>query len=157
MKKITKYFLNRKSNYIKYSEFVLDNSFDVRKKLGDGIGIIKLFDSEMINYSVSSILEKHFKKIIELLLKLEEDDDPSSGLIFCLDEADRLKKEIINKYSRYLDKKQKSILEKKIELIENDIKNKLILYRMNMMSYNHPLKEKSEYYEDEKEEIHRHR
>ena len=157
MKKEAKYFLTHNNIYFKYSEINLNISFDIKKRLGENFGLIKIYYSEFIDLAVRMSLNKHLKKLLELVLKIEEDDDdPPSSLMFCLNEADRLRKEINNKYARFLEKKDREIEEKKIEIVEKDIKNKLIAYRINMMSYQRV--KPSNYYDDEiVEERHRSR
>ena len=72
-----------------------------------------------------------FKKLLELLSKLEEsDEDPSEGLMICLDEVSKFKSEVINKYNKFLKKNQMDLINKKLELIEKEIKNKLLECRM---------------------------
>ena len=132
MKSKTKYVLEKKSVYKKIKSCDLKESFKMTKKKDDErIGVIKFYDDNVINRVIQRSIDNRFKKILELIASLEEsDEDPSEGYIFCLDEAAKFKRELINKYNTFLKKTQIEFINKKIELIEKDLKNKLIAYRL---------------------------
>ena len=153
MKRKGNYLLNQNCIYQSYSEINRGISFDIKKRLGESTGTISIFDSDFVGYTIKVSLDKHLKKLLELLLKVEEgDEDPSGTLMFCLDESERLRRQFINKYDRFLEKKQKDFLERKIDIIQKDIKNKLVTYRLSMMAMSTP---QNNYYEEAVEERHR--
>ncbi len=130
--KINKYILLKKSSYKKIVSFEFNKSFNIAKKKDDErIGIIKFYDDKIINKAIKRNIDNRFKKLLELMASIEEsDEDPSNGYIFCLDETAKFKREMINKYDKFLKKTQLEFINKKIELIEKQIKNKLIAYRL---------------------------
>ena len=132
MKKKSKYILIKKNKFKKISSFNYKNTFDISKKKNkERMGIIRFYDESIINGVIKRSIDNRFKKILELIASIEESDsDPSDGLIFCLDEASKFKQEMVNKYSNFLKKNQIQLINKKIELIENEVKNKLIVYRL---------------------------
>ena len=132
MKIKTKYILVKKNNFKKIISYKFDESFNMTKRKDkERIGIIKFYDDKIISGVIKRSIDNRFKKLLELIASLEEsDDDPSNGLIFCLDEAARFKREMINKYDKFLKKTQIEFINKKIELIEKEVKNKLIAYRL---------------------------
>jgi len=132
MKVKDKYILLKKSDYKKIISYNFNESFNMNKKKDDErMGIIKFYDENIINGAIKRSIDNRFKKILELLANIEEsDDDPSSSYIFCLDEMAKFKRELVNKYEKFLKKTQLEFINKKIELIEKDIKNKLIAYRL---------------------------
>ena len=132
MKTKTKYILIRDYKIKKVISYNFNDSFDMTKKKDKNrIGVIKFYDEKIISSVIKKIIDNRFKKILELIASLEEsDEDPSNGLIFCLDEAAKFKREMINKYSAFLKKTQIEFINKKIELIEKEVKNKLIAYRL---------------------------
>ncbi len=132
MKTKTKYILVRDYKIKKVLSYNFNDSFDMTKKKDKNrIGVIKFYDEKIINCVIKKIIDNRFKKILELMASLEEsDEDPSNGLIFCLDEAAKFKREMINKYNAFLKKTQIEFINKKIELIEKEVKNKLIAYRL---------------------------
>ena len=132
MKRTSKYVLLKKSIYKKIVSYKFNDSFDITKKKDkERIGIIKFYNDKIIASVIKKSIDNRFKKLLELIASLEEsDDDPSNGLIFCLDETAKFKREIINKYQEHLKKNQIEFINKKIELIEKEVKNKLIAYRL---------------------------
>ena len=122
-----KYKLTRNNSFKKYITINISKSYNVNKKLDEeSLGLIKFYDEELINKVIKRKIDIKFKYIFELMLRIEEDDsDPSEGLMICLNELDKIKKEIINKYHKFLDKKKQEFLRKKVMLLENEIKMKL--------------------------------
>lgn len=132
MMKITKYILIKKSIYKKIVSYNFHESFNMNKKKDyERIGVIKFYDESITSKAIKKNIDNWFKKLLELMASLEEsDEDPSNGYIFCLDETAKFKRELINKYDKFLKKTQIEFINKKIETIEKDIKNKLIAYRL---------------------------
>lgn len=132
MKTKTKYILIKKSNYKKIVSYDFDESFKLtKKKDNERIGIIKFYDEKIIVSVIKKSIDNRFKKLLELIASIEENDsDPSEGYLLCLDETAKFKREMINKYDKFLKKTQLEFINKKIELIEKEVKNKLIAYRL---------------------------
>ena len=132
MSKKDKYVLIKKSIYKELETYEFNESYKVSKKDDDKrIGIIKFYDDKIISKVIQRSIDNRFKKLLELLSKLEEsDEDPSEGFMICLDEVSKFKSEIINKYNKFLKKNQVDLANKKLELIEKEIKNKLLECRM---------------------------
>lgn len=80
---------------------------------------------------IEKVLKKKIKRKLDLYLQFivsvidDEDTDPSN-LRFVLDDLERYQRTIINKYQRYLDEKYINLLLKKIEILKNEIKTKII-------------------------------
>lgn len=80
---------------------------------------------------VEKVLKKKVKRKLDLYLKFivsildDEDTDPTS-LRRVLDDVERYRRTIINKYQLYLDEKYVNLLLKKIDLLTHEIKMKLI-------------------------------
>ena len=132
MRKNKKYILIKKNDFKKIFLFKYKESFDMSKKKDkERIGVIKFYNENIIICVVKKSIDNRFKKLLELIANIEESDsDPSSRLMFCLDEASKFKQEIINKYNQFLKKSQIEFINKKIELIEKEVKNKIIVYRL---------------------------
>jgi hypothetical protein len=131
-----KYSLTKKNTYKNYTEISISNSFGVNKKIDkESIGLIKFYDNDLIMKVIKKKMDTKFKQIYELMISTDEsDDDPSEGLMLCLNETDKLKKELVNKYRKFLEKEQQEFLEKKLMLLEKEIKIKLF----NMQIINNP-------------------
>ena len=132
MKTKTKYVLIKDNVYKKIVDYDFDESFNMTKKQDkERIGVIKFYDDKIISNTIKKSIDSRFKKLLELIASIDEsDEDPSNGYLFCLDETAKFKREMINKYDKFLKKTQIEFINKKIELIEKDIKNKLIAYRL---------------------------
>ena len=148
MKKNDQYILIRDSKFHNVISYKFDESFEISKKKDkQRIGVIKFYNNKIISDVIKKSIDYRFKKLLDLIAKIDEsDEDPSEGYIFCLDEASKFKQELINKYNRFLKKSQVEFINKKIELIEKEVKNKLITYRLlNSPMFN----EFDDEYEDE--------
>ena len=132
MKTKIKYVLVKESIYEKIVDYNFDESFNIAKEKDDErIGVIKFYDEKIISNTIQRSIDNRFKKLLELIASIDEsDEDPSNGYLICLDEAAKFKREMINKYDKFLKKTQLEFINKKIELIEKDVKNKLIAYRL---------------------------
>ena len=150
MKTKTKYVLVKEKVYKKVISYEFDESFNMTKKKDkERIGIIKFYDEKIINQAIKKSIDNRFKKLLELIANLEEsDEDPSNGLIFCLDESAKFKREMINKYNKFLKKTQIEFINKKIELIEKEVKNKLITYRLMHSPLFTEMEDEDEYEEE---------
>ena len=65
-----------------------------------------------------------FVKIINLMnfvIQNEDSDDSGDGYRYALDEADRLKRELINKYNKYLSEEKLDLMIKKLEILEKEL------------------------------------
>ena len=156
MKTKDKYVLVKKNSFEKVISYEFDESFNMTKKKDkERIGVIKFYDEKVINSVIQKSIDNRFKKLLELIASLEEsDEDPSNGFIFCLDEAAKFKREMINKYDRFLKKTQVEFINKKIEMIEKEVKNKLIAYRL---IHSQLFNDMNEDEDDLEEEMHRSR
>ncbi|MCM1052937.1 MAG: hypothetical protein NC483_03070 [Ruminococcus sp.] len=87
-----------------------------------------IVNPEIISALVSFSFYKNYKRILEkYLLALKEDDDSTEGnLLIALDEIARLKSIILEKYRNYLKKKEITKFFKQLEILEEEIKNKIV-------------------------------
>lgn len=90
----------------------------------------------LINPSfIESVLKRKTKKKLELYLRFiislieNESDASSDDLREALDGLVRYKGIVENKYRRYLDERYANMLIKKIELLEQELKTKIIYYK----------------------------
>ncbi len=129
MKK-NKYLLVKEKKYKKYISINVDVSFDMKKKKDkDSIGTIKFYDDKLTDKVITKSIENRFKKLLEFVVECEEDSDPE-GLLLALNETEKFKREMINKYEKFLDKKKMEFNQKKVDLIIQNLKKKLITYRL---------------------------
>lgn len=149
MKNKSKYVLEKKK--LKKQKIVFDSKKNVgfelikdkKKKINNiVINNIKLYEKEFIDYSINKKLQKKIKKLLELIACVfENDDDPGSQMLLVLNEVEKFKRMILNEYSAFMTKKQMLLMQKKLELIENEIKFKI--KDTPIIVYNEEEKEKS--------------
>ena len=80
---------------------------------------------------VEKVLKKKVKRKLDLYLQfivsiLDSEDTDPTGLRVVLDDVERYRRTIINKYQLYLDEKYVNLLLKNIDLLSHEIKMKLI-------------------------------
>lgn len=80
---------------------------------------------------VEKVLKRKVKRKLDLYLKfivniLDDEDTDPTNLRIVLDDVERYRRTIINKYQLYLDEKYINLLLKKIDLLSHEIKMKLI-------------------------------
>lgn len=134
MKKISGYKLQNKTNKLgifKNKKFDGYNLTKKGKKIINGAAINNLLviDEVFIKNVINKKIEKKFKKLLELIACICEDDtDPNSSMMQALNESEKFKRIVFNQYDKYLEQKQLLMLEKKILLVEEEIKRKLLQY-----------------------------
>lgn len=104
---------NGKANFLKISKLIIVNP-DIMTSL--------------IYYNFN----KKYQKIVECFFNNSDFDDESSGtnLMLALDEVARLRTTIINKYKRFLKKKEAEEILKKLKLLENELRIKIIDFKL---------------------------
>lgn len=93
---------------------------------------------------IEKIVKKKIKRKLEFylnyLIELNEDDDTSARI--ALDELTRYKEAVEYKYRKFLDDKYVNLLNKKISLLEREIKAKMIAKPSKKIRYEEPIEEK---------------
>jgi len=157
MVKKTKYVIIKKHNYEEVLKIKLNNIYDMSSKtpIKGGISVkrINLIDQVFIDKMINKRINKRFKSLLELIASIcESDEDPSSGLMFALTETEKFKREMLNKYARLLNKQEKELIDKKIDLVEKDVKKRLLEYQV-ISKIQQKMQQESYYQEVEEEEL----
>lgn len=122
-----KYILDNKSDSIKSIEESELNALEIKSNKENVIGAKKvlLVDETLKDLYIKNKVNKKLLSIIAQMQKILESDDTTEGTIgIVLDEIERLKGIIINKYKIHLaDLEYKEML-KRIMLTEEEFKNK---------------------------------
>lgn len=131
----TRYRITTENRYIKisYLDHKKLNGFLFKpsnKIYHDGITVTKM---TVINFSfVEKILKRKIKRRLEVYLRFivslvsDSDDSDITDLRAALNDISRYKDMIKFKYQKYLDQKYISLLLKKMDILEHEIKMKLI-------------------------------
>ena len=123
---------------VMYLEYDKLNGYNITSKnknlkLKDAINVNKMviinptFIEKLINKKINSKI----KKLVDLISIIYEsdDDDPAGSLMQALNEVEKFKREILNKYLNYMTKEQIDLLEKKINILETEVMNHA--YKLN--------------------------
>lgn len=119
----------KSATYFKVDGYSL-NSKNKNIKLKDAINVNKMviINQSLIDKIINRNIDSKFKKLINLILGIYDDsDDPAGNMMLALNEVEKFKREVINKYVNYMNKKQLEKLERKIRLLEGEIAKKSYL------------------------------
>ena len=152
-----KYVIVKKDNYKNINQLKINNVYDMTSKtpIKGGINVTKinLIDETFIEKMINKRINKRFKSLLELIASIcESDEDPTTGLRFALDETEKFKREMLNKYARLLKKKEKELIDKKIDLIEKDVKKRLLEHQV-VKSFQQKMQQEMYYHELEEVEL----
>ena len=135
MENINRYVLCKSNNgkELVYLNYNSSEGFKFKPKNQVKYNGIKVNKMVIINHSfIEKVLKRKVKRKSDLYLQFlinlldDENEDPTT-LTHALNDLDRYRRTIINKYRNYLDKKYVDLLLKKINLLEREIKEKLFL------------------------------
>ncbi len=94
---------------------------------------ILIVKKELIDALIEASFDKKYKQILEFYFKILSDSDEgdtNGKLMLALDEVARLRQIIIKKYQKTLSKKMSEKLLKKLKILENELRIKIIDYKM---------------------------
>ena len=78
-------------------------------------------------------INNRFKKILEYIASIyeDDDDDTTDSLMKALNQVEKFKMELINKDRKYIEKAHLELISKKVKLIEKELQEKMyeIAYR----------------------------
>ena len=119
----------KSATYFKVDGYSL-NSKNKNIKLKDAINVNKMviINQSLIDKIINRNIDSKFKKLINLILGIyDTSDDTAGNMMLALNEVEKFKREVINKYVNYMNKKQLEKLERKIRLLEGEIAKKSYL------------------------------
>lgn len=94
-------------------------------KLRDAINVNKMviINPSFIEKLINKKINIKIMKLIDLLSNIYEsdDDDPAGTLMMALNEVEKFKREMINRYVEYMNKEQLKLLDKKIKILEHEV------------------------------------
>ena len=134
---------NSQDKSITYFEYDKMEGYDLSPKKGikieDAINVNKVV---IINPTLASKVAKKkldlkFRKLVNLLnIIFETDDETGTAYHQGLDEVNRLRMEIINKYKKYLEDDEFDTMEKKLGILEHELKVRLHFLEQQMQYEN---------------------
>jgi hypothetical protein len=140
---------DNKSKQIKYFDYDKIDGYNLRAKKNanyfDDINVSRVI---IINPSFSEKIARKkmnakFERLLTMMQVVCEDDDTGEGLEIVLDEANKFKMELINKYRKYIEDEELELMYKKIEIVERelDLRRKAIEYTNGYGQYEEELTE----------------
>ena len=114
--------------YIDYDQI---NGFNIKPGNNvpyDGIevGHLTLVEPSLIEIVLKRKTKRKLNAYLNFLITIiEDDDDDSEALNLVINDVDRYKSIIMNKYSKFLDKRYIKSLLRKVNMIEKELKQKL--------------------------------
>lgn len=109
-------------------------SYPLKKNKNNAWKIKELIivNPDIISALISHNFDKKFQKIVELFFSSNDYDEDSTGtsLMMALDEVAHLRTIIINKYKHYLKKEKEEEFLKKLKVLENELRVKIIDFKL---------------------------
>lgn len=135
-----KYFIVKDKNdkAITYFEYDKIEGYDLAPKKGvkieDAINVNKVV---IINPSLAEKVAKKkmdlkFRKLLQLLnIIFETDDDTGTAYHEGLNEVSKLRMELLNKYRKHLAEEEAMLIDKKLDILEQELKLRLYYLEQN--------------------------
>ena len=134
---------DNKTKQIKYFDYDKIDGYKLSAKKNynffDDINVSRVI---IINPSFSEKIARRkmnnkFERLLTMMQVVCEDDDKGEGLDIVLDEAEKFKMELINKYRKFLEAEELELMYKKIEIVERelDLRRKAIIYTKGYDEY----------------------
>lgn len=114
-------------DFVNIEGFFLSSKNNSFKILGQTVREIKIVDKKLAHPVVSKKVSKKYSKLINLLTELLISDGDDEGETFreALNQIERFRQEIKNKYRAYLTKKELEYMAKQLSIIQIEAKSKL--------------------------------
>ena len=118
----------KESREIKYFEYDKISGYNIKPnpklKFQDAINVNKmiLINPSLIEKMVEKKIKRKFDYLINLLsIVYENDDDTGDGLQLALNEAEKFRTELCNKYKQYINEEKYELMLKKISILEDEL------------------------------------
>lgn len=120
-----------KTDVITYMEYEKLKGFSVKPKNQDSfedminVNEMILINPSLIEKLISKKCNRTFDKIVKMLSVVSSDgDDDDSGYMLILDEIERFKNLLINKYKHYMEEKEYEMTVKKLDLLKQEVESR---------------------------------
>ena len=128
-----------KNNEVLYLNYSTKDGFKFKPKNNIKYDGVKVNEMVIMNPSfIEKVLKRKIKHRLDLYIKflislLEDETSDPTSLRHALNDLEKYRRTIINKYRNYLDKKYVELLLKKIEVLERELKDKLFYSMQNKL------------------------
>ena len=135
-KKKNKSKLVDKTELIELDGFMMGSKNKTFKIDGNEVRDIKVVDTKLASALVSKQVSKKYEKLIDYLTELlVDDDDSGDSYREALNQIEKFRQEIKNKYRKYLKQKELEAMSKKLVVLQKEATKKLYEIRDNYYKY----------------------
>lgn len=135
MKESSRYILCKKKQEqeLIYLNYDIKGGFKFKPKNKVEYSGVKVNEMVVINPSfIEKVLKRKIKKKLDsylhfLIMLLDNEDTDPTNLRHALNDLEKYRRTVINKYRNYLDKKYIDLLLKKMDVLERELKTKVLL------------------------------
>jgi predicted nucleotide-binding protein (sugar kinase/HSP70/actin superfamily) len=131
-----KYKLIDETELIDLEGFMMGSKNKVFKINGESIRDIKVIDKNLAYSLVTKQVSKKYEKLISYLTELLIDDDDSGETYReALNQIEKFRQEIKNKYRKYLKQKELEAMSKKLVILQKEANKRLDEIKSNLYKY----------------------
>lgn len=136
-KKKNKNKLVDKNELIELEGFMMGSKNKTFKVGENEVRGIKVVDSKLASALVSKQVFKKYEKLINYLTEILVDDDDDTGDTYreALNQIEKFRQEIKNKYRKYLKQKELEIMSKKLIILQKETNRRLLDLQNNYYKY----------------------
>ena len=135
-KKKNKNKLVDKTELIELEGFMMGSKNKTFKIEGNEVRDIKVVDTKLASSLVSKQVLKKYEKLISYLTELLVDDDDSGDTYReALNQLEKFRQEIKNKYRKYLKEKELETMSKKLSILQKEVTKRLFEIQNNVYKY----------------------
>lgn len=126
-KKKNKNKLVDKTEIIELDGFMMGSKNKVYKIDGNNVRDIKVVDTKLASSLVNKQVSKKYEKLISYLTELLiDDDDSGDSLREALNQIEKFRQEVKNKYRKFLKQKELEMMSKKLVLLQKEANRRLL-------------------------------
>lgn len=131
-----KYKLIDKTGLIELEGFMMGTKNKVFKINDSEIRDIKVIDKNLASVLVSKQVSKKYNKLINYLTELLiDDDDSGDSLREALNQIEKFRQEIKNKYRKYLKQKELEMMSKQLVMLQKEANKRILDIQNNYYKY----------------------
>lgn len=135
-KKKNKNKLVDKTELIELDGFMMGSKNKVYKIKGNEVRDIKVIDTNLASALVKQQVSKKYEKLIAYLTELLVDDDDSGDTYReALNQIEKFRQEIKNKYRKFLKQKELEMMSKKLIVLQKEANKRLFEIQDNYFKY----------------------
>ena len=129
MKTIDKDTWVKENDYVKLDNYHTNISYEVDEKEIKSLHLsnVLIVNDNLIDQYMMKRINNRFKKILEYIASIyeDDDDDTTDSLMKALNQVEKFKMELINKDRKYIEKEHIELISKKVKLIEKELQDKM--------------------------------